>query len=149
MWESRRKRMHSHKNLPLNSFVMPVLRELAHAEAKPWSIILKKSWQSGKVPTDWKRRNPLLESKAKRTQGATGQSSHLKVRAWISKHEVAVVQLLEYKQILWSCDSCSSEKVYGYLWQCWNTASQWFYSDPGLQFSVHKFHFFGVMGLAL
>lgn len=72
--------MPSHKNLPLNSFVMPILRELAHVVAKPLSIILEKCWQLGKIHTDWRRRNPFLKTKKRETQGARGQSSHLKVR---------------------------------------------------------------------
>lgn len=113
--------MHAHKNLPLNSFVMPVLRELAHEVAKPLSIILEKSWQSGKGPTYWKRRNLFSKRKTRKTWGVTDQSPHLKVRAWIIKHEVAVVQLLEYKQI---CDLVNSAHLKRHLAVCGNVEIQ-------------------------
>lgn len=34
-----------------------LLREVVDEVAKPLSIVFEKLWQSGEVPTDWKRRN--------------------------------------------------------------------------------------------
>ncbi|PKU47712.1 rna-directed dna polymerase from mobile element hypothetical protein [Limosa lapponica baueri] len=44
-----------HKSMGLAEIHPWVLRELVDEVAKLLSIIFQKSWQSGEVPTDWKR----------------------------------------------------------------------------------------------
>jgi len=69
------KNLKVYKSMGHNDIYPQVLRELMNEVAKPLSITSEKSWQSGVVPTDWKRGDitPIYKKGKRGVQGTISQ----------------------------------------------------------------------------